>query len=281
MSNNSTVDYYVAPRKSFEATADAIRTVNGSTASLVWGQDGFANSLSSQRMWTGDNIATRNFDYKDIILAPGTTSISSYAFYNSKITSITGENVTTPGNSMFRYSTVVSVNFPKLTGFGSDGFRNCTSITQIHFDKVTTATNYGFQDCTGLTSVVLPICNDFTASSFNGCSNLEIVDAKMGFLRISCFANCTKLTTLIIRNTSVANLVVTGALSNTPFAQGGTGGTIYIPQTLYNALGTGTNDYKAQTNWAVIDAYGTITWAKIEGSYYETHYADGTTIPTT
>ena len=62
----------------------------------------------------------------------------------------------------------------------------------------------------------------------------------------------------------------TNAFNSTPFASGGTGGTIYIPETLYNHLGDGTAlDYKSATNWSVIDAYGTITWAKIEGSPYE------------
>ena len=71
------------------------------------------------------------------------------------------------------------------------------------------------------------------------------------------------------------------AFTGTPFASGGTGGTIYIPKSLYDHLDDGTSsDYKAATNWSTIDGYGTITWAKIEGTYYETHYADGTLIPT-
>ena len=95
------------------------------------------------------------------------------------------------------------------------------------------------------------------------------------------FNGCSSLTTLILRGDTIYPLWGgTGNLTGTPFASGGTGGIIYIPKSLNDHLGDGTsNDYKNATNWSVVDAYGTITWAKIEGSYYETHYADGTEIP--
>lgn len=64
----------------------------------------------------------------------------------------------------------------------------------------------------------------------------------------------------------------------TPFVTGG-GGTIYIPKVLYDHLGDKSSlDYKAQTNWAALDAAGHTNWLPIEGSIYETQYADGTPI---
>ena len=92
------------------------------------------------------------------------------------------------------------------------------------------------------------------------------------------FSGCSALTTLVLRGgkKSLQNI---NAFNNTPFKSGGTGGTIYIPKALYDHLGDGTsNDYKATTNWSTINGYGTITWAKIEGSVYETQYVDGTPI---
>ena len=79
------------------------------------------------------------------------------------------------------------------------------------------------------------------------------------------------------------------AFANTPFKSGGTGGTIYIPKSLYDHLGDGTaNDYKAATNWSTVDGYGTITWKSIESTHTDPnapidltlYYADGTPIPT-
>ena len=76
--------------------------------------------------------------------------------------------------------------------------------------------------------------------------------------------------TLILRKTSIATLANTGAFTGTPFASGGSGGTIYIPKALYDHLGDGTSlDYKAASNWSTVNGYGTITWAKLEGSPYE------------
>ena len=41
----TTPDYLIAPKASFDATADAIRAKTGSQASITWGQDGFASAI--------------------------------------------------------------------------------------------------------------------------------------------------------------------------------------------------------------------------------------------
>ena len=137
-----------------------------------------------------------------------------------------------------------------------------------------------FQYCTALKVISLPTATKLYTSAFANCSNLETVElGQADFLRTNVFSGDRKLTTLILRGTNVCSLSNTNNFNSTPFWTGGTGGTIYIPKTLYDHLGDGTAlDYKAATNWSTIDGYGTITWAKIEGSYYETHYADGTVI---
>lgn len=128
--------------------------------------------------------------------------------------------------------------------------------------------------------------HSLAGNAFAGCTNLTVVElgsATAGKLISRCFDTCGSLNTLILRSTSVEVLDAANAFDNrTPFASGGTGGTIYIPKSLYDHLGDGTSsDYKAATNWSTIDGYGTITWAKIEGSQYDGYYADGTPIPTT
>ena len=87
----------------------------------------------------------------------------------------------------------------------------------------------------------------------------------------SSFYNCSALKTLIIRRSdAICALSNIGAFTGSPFKSGGVGGTIYIPEALYNHLGDGTAlDYKAANNWSTVNGYGTITWAKIEGSPYE------------
>ena len=55
------------------------------------------------------------------------------------------------------------------------------------------------------------------------------------------------------------------------FASGGTGGTLYVPQALIAS-------YQSATNWSTILGYANNQILPIEGSIYETQYADGTPI---
>lgn len=141
---------------------------------------------------------------------------------------------------------------------GAQSFLNCSSLTSAVIKTVTA--NYCFQNCPSLASADVTGTGRILAGAFQGCSALNI---------------------LVLRASSIPSLANINCFNSTPFASGGTGGTIYIPKALYDHLGDGTSlDYKSATNWSTIDGYGTITWAQIEGSYYETHYADGTPIPT-
>ena len=76
--------------------------------------------------------------------------------------------------------------------------------------------------------------------------------------------------TIVLDSPVVPTLSGSNLIASSVFVSGGTGGTIYIPKSLYDHLGDGTEyDYKSATNWSTIDSYGTITWAQIEGSEYE------------
>lgn len=192
----------------------------------------------------------------------------SYAFYgNSQITSVSAPNKTVASGS------------PSV-------FQGCSGMTSISLPNLVTlyCTSF-FQGCSSLQSITLPklgtaTVSYFANSTFFGCSSLEIADlGQVSGLGNNAFNGCTVLDTIILRRTSVASLGNTNSFTNTPFASGRTGGTIYIPKSLYDHLGDGTsNDYKSATNWSTVNGYGTITWAKIEGSIYETQYADGTPI---
>lgn len=140
-----------------------------------------------------------------------------------------------------------------------------------------------FKD-TGVTALAFP--NITSGPNISGVykvgASLTAIDLNTEKLTQLVLASNTNMTVVVLRRDSspvVLNNV--SCFNSTPFASGGAGGTIYIPKALYDHLGDGTaDDYKAATNWSTVDGYGTITWAKIEGSIYETKYADGTTIPT-
>ena len=106
--------------------------------------------------------------------------------------------------------------------------------------------------------------------AFYKCTSLVYADlTTRGLQQTNIFNSCSSFTTLILRHTSVVPLAATNSFGSTPFASGGIGGTIYIPKSLYDHLGDNSaSDYKAATNWSTLNSYGTITWAKIEGSQY-------------
>ena len=111
------------------------------------------------------------------------------------------------------------------------------------------------------------------------CTSLTAADWGANFGAGGFVEGCTNFGLLVLRNTNVQSCNAVANFAGTKFASGGAGGDIYIPKSLYDHLGDGTSsDYKHATNWSTLDGYGTITWHPIEGSYYETHYVDGTPI---
>ena len=145
-----------------------------------------------------------------------------------------------------------------------------------------------FAFCSKLKKIVMPSVNGNINIGFvNNCTSLEVLDFGSGATSFSggynpdTFRSCENLKTIILRRTtSIVTLAeISRSFYGTPFDNGGSGGDIYIPEALYDHLGDGTAlDYKAATNWTVLNGYGTITWHQIEGSIYETEYADGTAV---
>lgn len=228
------------------------------------------------------DVSASGPDYLDQLLKDTLTSYS-----NNTVTAI-------PKNAFYQKTALTSIDFPLITEIGDSAFYQCTNLGTVDqyaiFKNVTKVLGNALTK-TAYKSIEIPKLNYVSYGPFlQESPNLELV--RFGHLGTELntinaynmgnnyFKDCTKLTTLII---GWANrLLACGNVNNfngTPFASGGTGGDIYIPKALYDHLGDGTSlDYKAASNWSTIDGYGTITWHAIEGSYYETHYADGTVI---
>lgn len=179
---------------------------------------------------------------------------------NGTITRLDDDNITNIKTSLFRgYSSSSLVVF----------LRNCVSLDNAY--------------ClggSGITTVVLPALEYVSSNGFffSGTSNMTALDIGSSFstesygIRSNAINGASALTTLILRKTTgIVPLQSLNAFNGTPFKSGGSGGTIYVPSSLISA-------YQSATNWATINGYGTITWTAIEGSQYETHYADGTSI---
>ena len=207
---------------------------------------------------TGDVVldSTSNFNVRTYFFQnyTGITSFSSnkalqlhgYAFQNcSNMTSVNCPNCSKLEGSVFegcsKLASITLSNYYSLSG--GNQFRTCTSLVNFDFWGSGTAT-----------------------TMFYGCSNLEFVDCKnldLYNFAANTFQNCTKLKTLIIRKTSgVAALAATSAFNGTPGASGGSGLTVYVPNSLVST-------YQTATNWQTLYNGGTITFQKIEGSIYE------------
>lgn len=89
------------------------------------------------------------------------------------------------------------------------------------------------------------------------CNNVPSAGIPNGF-----FAHNTAFNTLVLYNESLCKLSNIGVFNDTPFASGGTGGTLYVPSALIST-------YQSATNWSTILGYASNQIKAIEGSEWE------------
>lgn len=253
---------------------------------VVLGNTGYSSDL-----YTMKEIADRKY-CTGITgkLVLNVTTIFPYQFEGCLCTSLSSKTLVSAndghgvGSYIFAYCpNLESVDIPNFTGIGSGGyhFAYCTKLKNVYMPKTVTG-QHMFDGCTSLVNIAIPnfghdpqLMNSY---AFRGCTSLEKVDlGNISRIDSSEFSGCTKLNVLVLRRSdAITTLRYTNAFDNTCFKSGGTGGTIYIPKSLYDHLGDGTAlDYQSATNWSTIYGYGTINWEKIEGSVYENFYVDG------
>ena len=247
------------------AVANAIRTKGGTSAQLAF-PAGFVNAIDA--IETGGGGSSNDID----------------AVIDRSITNVSSEAVEFKGSYIFSSTPLVTANFPLLTKFASSGSNNFASCSQLlTFSATKLAEIYGvqqFKNCTALTTLVLPSLTKIASNSiFSGCSALTAIDygnsAQSGnsavFGASYIHENNTVLRTIVLRRNGVATLSNINCFNNTPFASGGSGGTLYVPSALISS-------YQSATNWSTILGYANNNIQAIEGSIYETQYVDGTPI---
>jgi hypothetical protein len=240
------------------AVANAIRAKSGGSASLVF-PGGFVSEIGSIQTGGGgatvDDLGTDAWPAGDITLTvcPTRQSAFSYCKKIRKVTATYSDGF--PGGNTFRASDITEFVGINVARIASSMFYQCSSLV-----KVTAPESYWYDNL-----------------AFSGCTNLEVADLGTGAInRGSVFSNCQKLNTLILRSTSLCALGNVSNFDKSPFhPAGGTGitgtGTLYVPASLVDT-------YKTATNWSTLYSDGTMDVQPIEGSIYETQYADGTPI---
>ena len=240
-----------------------------------------------QLRYSIDDVLTNNAPV-DSVLLPTVTRLKDSAFYgNVNITFVDAPNVTRIGGHAFRSCTKLkNVNFPLLEYAGTIFQNNQTALTN---DSITNTTpSYSFAYCHSLEKVYFPKLRvtgagmfyqiNVSSSQYNTIVVMPLVEQignftfRQGkFKAIDLGSNLTKIwnygfysgvyDVVILRSPTVVQAASNDAVSGIT--------KLYVPSALVS-------DYATATNWATNAANRTVL--PIEGSIYETQYADGTPI---
>lgn len=243
---------YLVDGQDLTAVADAIRAKGGTSDPLVF-PTGFVSAVQAIPSGGGDpqeeliklnNNQLASFSNSDI------TKIREYLFdSNSALTSVYIPNVRSIGQGAFLNSGLAgAITFERLVLLALAAFRGT---------KITSFT------CKSFETVQLD------QQVLEGCSLLEAIDLTRNSgsftIRYNSVYTTPNLTALILRTSALVSL--NGAFPSSCALS--SSGNIYVPSALVAS-------YKAATNWS--------TYADrilpIEGSYYETHWANGEAIST-
>lgn len=252
------------------AVANAIRTKGGTSASLSF-PTGFVNAIDAIETGGGGSSSCSDmvnaFAKKkisgDIVLDSSVKALPHQYFMSEQpITSFRGDSIDElPNYSFTNCKSLVSIHLPNLTSlYASQCFSGCSALTMACFPKLGTGR-----------------IKYFYTSTFMNCSSLQIADlgtigdASHG-LNSQDFRGCSNLKTLILRKSDgVCPLGNISCFQSSAFDSTGTGGTLYVPSAQIA-------NYQAVTNWSTILGYANNQILPIEGSIYDTQYADGTPI---
>ena len=212
--------------------------------------------------WTTDGLASGAEPNGSITISSSVEKIVERAFYKrDRITSVTIQGSPYVENYVFaNCNSLASVSLPNVTKLYSS-YNNVAA--------------YLFQNCTALTVVVLPSHGAYNTPTymFDGCTSLHTFDIKnCNNLGSNFFKRCSSLRTLILRRTD--SVMTTAGSGNQQFGgiyDNPNDSVIYVPESLLAS-------YRSASNWVNLYNLNNNIFQKIEGTTYETHYADGTVI---
>lgn len=237
------------------SVANAIRTKGGTSAQLAFPAD-FVQAIEDiETGGGGDYVANDWLDRTKPVgeISSDATNISYYTFNgHTGITKVSVPNATSIPNSCFKDCTLLEeVIAPNVTNVEGSAFKGTTAINKpLFFPKA-----YVWTDTFRGSSAPIIVCNriiNSNSSIFRDNSSLMAVDflgtAHQNFNGNTLFANCSSFKTLILRDSTMLTLSNINSFDSTPFANGGSGGTLYVPQALIS-------EYQAATNWSTLLSY--------------------------
>lgn len=258
---------YAVNQADLKAVADAIRSKGGTSDALTF-PGGFVDAVGAIQSGGGGGIDTMtqalngelvSYENDTITYVPTYWFYQCYGLKEVSFPSITKAN----GFAFYGCTSLETVHAPKLTIADNSSFNRCSSLKNFDFSKVTNLGASSFYGCSSLKEVVLPAVNTLGTYVFHGCTSLSYVDiANKVSIGQNVFVGCAALSTLVLRSNTLCALTANNVFTNTPFASGGTGGTVYVPAALLD-------QYRTATNWSTLYSAGTCNFVAIEGSEYE------------
>lgn len=254
---------YLTDSADLTSVADAIRTKGGTAAPLAFPQ-GFVSAIDAIPTGGGASVKEELLGYTP----------------QGDVTYIPDENIPIHGICGKRGMTSLTLDFAAGHGFASSNSSGY-NLNANHIPKITIRGSvwlpaYVFYDNS---SAFVVVCRDgvtkYRQNVFrqnSGLTTLDFTYTTGDGIGVNDFYGDSAFGTLIIRSSSVMPLSNISAFSNaTKFRNGGSGGKLYVPQALVS-------EYTQATNWSTILGYANNQILPIEGSIYETQYADGTPI---
>lgn len=307
--NSDTEDIIITNWNASADTAKTLQTnLNGGGGSAVLGQ----KTITVNGTYDASDDGLDGYDQVTVNVPAGAnreTEILSGSLYGSytnndvttlrpasladcpAVTSVTMNALVSAGNNAFLNDTALeSVTMPELTATGTGSFKGCTNLDNVSLPKLGVVNTSAFENCTGMTAASFPMAAEIKDSGLRNCrfstivlpsvtkastyaisNNPNLTAADFSSLTQlnggSCFINDSSLAVLVIRTSTMATCSNANHFNGTPMASDGAGGEIYVPSDLVS-------QYEIGTNWAALN----VTFKAIEGSYYATHYVDGTVI---
>ena len=263
---------YIVSDTSLTAVADAIRANTGKSGQMAF-PNGFVSEIGEIRLPDWDGLVSGSWPTGEVTLSTTTTIPASKFQDFTGITNVIAPQLLSVQASVFKDSKIRSVSMPSLVSIFGDSFRYCYWFNGGYFPEVKTIGGGAFyNDSTECDEViyVFPKVTSIGSDAFRQV-RAKTVGAIIDFgeelssLPTRCFYNSGKaIQTLILRNPTA---VVTASNSNSIVSISSTETTVYVPQALVS-------QYEEATNWST---KGSI-FQPIEGSIYETQYANGVLI---
>lgn len=233
-----------------EAIADAIRGKNGSSDTYTVSQ--MAQAIDDIPSGGGESDIDELLTNSLTSYVGSASSVRDYSFYNC--------------------TALESIELTGDTTIGASAFRGCTGLTNFSLlGRCSRVAGYAFNGVR--CPIVLRDAGEIGTEAFRSYNGSAVdIGQESAWFGTNVFNSAASLTTLVLRKTSgVIAINNINVLGSTPFASSGAGGTLYVPQSLISS-------YQSATNWSTILGYANNQIKAIEGSIYETQYADGTSI---